>query len=100
MHRLPITLSPVIVGQYEYQSLHIPVTIGKQAIETKALIDSGAGEIFIHPDFVKKIKYQTRTLRRPITMYNVDNTLNKAGRITQEVVIPMTIKRIRQEILA
>ena len=51
-----------------------------RVVETKALIDSGAGGLFIDKDFIKKLR---APLTKPIPVINVNGTSNKNGIITQ-----------------
>ena len=52
-------------------------------IETKALIDCGAGETFINQNFAKNFDIQK--LEKPITAKNVDKTINKKGTVKSYV---------------
>jgi hypothetical protein len=63
---------------------------GGTRADTKALLDSGATENFIHPETVAKYHLTMVPLRRPRKVKNVDGTLNKAGAI--EYVVPLRIK--------
>lgn len=55
----------------------------------RALLDSGATGLFANRDFVKRNRLTTRTLSRPIPVYNVDGSPNESGSITEvlEVVL-------------
>ena len=64
---------------------------GKTNVETIALIDSGAGGKFIDQNFAKKENLETKDLKNPLTVYNVDSTLNKTGTIKKYVELPMII---------
>jgi hypothetical protein len=57
-----------------------------------ALIDSGATGKFIDRDYVKTNRMTTKTLYRPIPVYNVDGTLNEAGSITEMVDLVLRYK--------
>ncbi|KDR64824.1 hypothetical protein GALMADRAFT_30614, partial [Galerina marginata CBS 339.88] len=48
-----------------------------ETVETSALLDSGAGGKFIDQNYVRKLDLQTRKLKEPLAVYNVDGTLNK-----------------------
>ena len=53
-----LTVFSVILANMTSQSIHIPLTIDlskTEIIETLALIDSGAGGIFIHTDYAKQL---------------------------------------------
>ena len=55
---------------------------GNKNVETKALLDTGAGGKFIDQNFVLRNSIRTYKLAKPITIYNVDGTENKTGTIT------------------
>ena len=61
--------------------MRIPVTID-QTIETPALIDSGAGGMFIDEQFARDNNIALTPLINRIPVYNVDGTQNKQGVIT------------------
>src|SRR5712664_1455056 len=50
-----------------------------------ALLDCGATGLFVDRGFVDRNRITTRTLSRPIPVYNIDGTLNKAGSICEVV---------------
>ena len=52
---------------------------------SRALIDSGATGRFIESEYVKSCRIATRTLSRPIPVFNVDGSPNEAGAITEVV---------------
>ena len=49
----------------------------QKTIETKALLDTGAGGKFINQNFVQNQKIKTKNLEHPIEVFNVDGTPNK-----------------------
>ena len=54
----------------------------EKIVETKALLDTGAGGKFIDQNFVLAHGIRTHALDTPITVYNMDRTKNKTGTIT------------------
>jgi hypothetical protein len=50
--------------------------------ETSALLDSGATENFINPDYARELKLPTEELAEPCKVFNVDRTQNCHGQIT------------------
>ena len=62
-------------------SLFIPLEfekIGeKKIIKTLGLVDSGVGGKLIHQNFAHQEKLELKELVEPLTVYNVDGTLNK-----------------------
>ena len=65
--------------------------------ETKGLVDSGATDNFIHPQFVRRMGLGTRRLPTPKKLYNVDNTTNKEGMITHYVDLDVYMNKIHKE---
>ncbi|EEB92722.1 hypothetical protein MPER_08729 [Moniliophthora perniciosa FA553] len=54
--------------------MHLPISynVGDKTVETKALIDSGAGGRFISFDLAKKLGRTWDKLEKPIKVFNVD----------------------------
>ena len=52
-----------------------------QRAETNALLDSGATENFIHPDYARRKKLPVKVLPNPRKIVNVDGMPNAAGEI-------------------
>jgi hypothetical protein len=63
-----------------------------RVVETKALIDSGAGGLFIDEDFAISLRAPMFPLSQPIPVYNVDGTPNKRGIIEKFVKVTVEIK--------
>ena len=66
-------------------TIPIKLQVGKKIVEANALIDSGAGGIFINKDFVDKNNLFVKEISKPLTAFNVDGTINKQGTITHVV---------------
>ena len=49
------------------------------------MVDSGATSLFIDHKFVNQHKMLLELLTQPITLYNIDGSLNEAGSITHKV---------------
>lgn len=62
-----------------------------QVVETKALIDSGAGGLFIDEKYAKHISAPMQPLLAPIPVFNVDGTPNKNGVINRYIQITVEI---------
>jgi len=58
----------------------------------KALLDSGATGNFIDRDFVQTKGINTRSISRPILVYNVDGSPNEAGQISEVVDVVLRYK--------
>jgi hypothetical protein len=52
-------------------------------LASKALLDSGATDLFINSHFVKRDHLTMKKLSQPIPVYNVDGSLNEAGSISE-----------------
>ena len=84
----------------------VTVKIGLERIDTQegimveVLLDSGATELVISSEFVKKQDFKLKKLERPMNIRNVDGSLNKEGLIenTVEVNIYYQGHRERTEI--
>ncbi|KZT24374.1 hypothetical protein NEOLEDRAFT_1034269, partial [Neolentinus lepideus HHB14362 ss-1] len=74
------------------QSLFIPVIIGWQDIETKALIDSGCMGKIMSNKFAREHKFPTHRLPKSIIARMADGTIMKGGLITHCVYAKMKIK--------
>ena len=75
-------------------SISIPILICNQCekdVETLALIDSGAGGMFIDRQYAEEKGFCIEKLEKPITARNVDGTRNKLGTITSYVELPLKI---------
>ena len=72
--------------------MQVPVSIraSYNMADIKALVDSGATNNFIHPNFVKRMGLGQRELDKPKNIYNIDDTTNKAGQITHYLNLAMT----------
>jgi len=58
----------------------------------KALLDSGATGNFIDKDFVHTKGISTRSISRPILVFNVDSSPNEAGQISEVVDVVLRYK--------
>ena len=56
-----------------------------QTTKVAAMVDSGATSLFIDHKFVNQHKMLLEPLTQPITLYNINGSLNKAGSITHKV---------------
>ena len=91
-----IYISNVLVAEIEKNSMLLPISISSEKnkeriIETKALLDTGAGGKFIDQNFVLANGIRTLKLEKPITVYNVDGTQNKQGTITRYAEVNLQI---------
>ncbi|GLB45128.1 putative retrotransposable element tf2 155 kda protein type 1-like [Lyophyllum shimeji] len=66
-------------------AVEVETTDTQEILGLKALLDSGASELFLHIRFVREHGLTSRTLSWPISVNNVDGTANTAGAITEVV---------------
>ena len=72
--------------------MKVPITIkmSYNMVEIPSLVDSGATNNVIHPQTVRQLCLGTSLLDKPKKLFNVDDTQNKAGNITQYVDLSVT----------
>jgi hypothetical protein len=82
-----------------YRSMHIPVSICTRYFmaDKKALVDSGATNNFMHPNFAKRMGLGMKTLPKPKKIFNIDNTTNKSGMITHYLDLDVVTKGVHKE---
>ena len=74
----------------------IPVSIrtSNAMANIKGLVDSEATNCFMSPTFIKKMWLGKRPLQKPRKIWNIDNTVNKAGLITHYVNLDIQMHNI------
>ena len=83
-----ISVDTVLVARVSNKAMFVPIeleseqTKSKKTVATNALLDSGAGGIFLDQTFAQKHKLPLHPLETPIAVYNVDGSRNSAGTIT------------------
>src|SRR5260370_22443419 len=65
----------------------VSVQTNYKMTNAKALVDSGATDNFISPDFARRMGLGSTPLEQPRKVWNIDNTENKAGSITHSVML-------------
>ena len=91
----------MLVARVSNKSICIPITLrenkkDREPVELEALLDSGAGGLFIDATFAKQNEFTLHDLPEPLNAYNVDGTLNKKGTVTSYVKADLHVnKRIR-----
>jgi hypothetical protein len=82
-----------------FRSMRIPVSIraSYNKADIKALVDSGATDNFIHPNFVKRMGLGQQELDKPKNIYNINDTTNKSGQITHYLSLAVTTAGRTQE---
>lgn len=76
----------------------VEIEIGLQTLDTrsrvsiKALLDSGATQLFIDEEYAKGNGLKLKRLARVIPVFNVDGTCNQGGSITSTVDLAMDYK--------
>jgi hypothetical protein len=65
--------------------------------DKQALVDSGATDNFMHPNFAKRMGLGMKLLPNPKKIFNIDNTTNKSGMITHYLDLNVVTKGIHKE---
>jgi hypothetical protein len=63
----------------------------------QALVDLGATDNFMHPNFAKRMGLGMKALPNPKKIFNIDNTTNKSGMITHYLDLNVVTKGIHKE---
>ncbi|ESK80973.1 reverse transcriptase-rnase h-integrase [Moniliophthora roreri MCA 2997] len=81
-------------AKLDRNSMHLPLKykVGTKTIETKALLDSGAGGRFISPRIARMLGKRWIPLPERIRVFNVDGTANKTAWITHVVEVEFQIE--------
>jgi len=72
--------------------IEVHTTNTSKVHSVKALLDSGATGNFIDRDFVRTKGINTRSISRPIPVYNVDGSSNEADQISEVVDVVLRYK--------
>ena len=82
-----------------YRSMHIPVLIHTSytMADKQALIDSGAMDNFMHPQFAQQMGIGAKPLPNPRKIWNIDGTMNKGGFLTHYADVDVQTKGIHKE---
>uniref|UniRef100_A0A0W0G1V4 Putative reverse transcriptase-rnase h-integrase n=1 Tax=Moniliophthora roreri TaxID=221103 RepID=A0A0W0G1V4_MONRR len=80
-------------AKMDQNSMHIPLQykVGTKNIETKALLDSGAGGRFISTKLARTLGRKWIQLPEKIKVFNIDGTANKMAWITHVVELDLQI---------
>jgi len=63
-----------------------------EGITVKALLDSGATEMFMNKKMAVKHRFRLQKLERPVAVRNIDGTNNSGGAITHQVEVNVYYK--------
>jgi hypothetical protein len=82
-----------------YRSMRIPVSICTSYFmaDKRALVDSGATDNFMHPNFATKMGLGMKELPTPRKIFNINNTTNKSGKIMHYLDLDICTKGIHKE---
>jgi Retroviral aspartyl protease len=92
-----LSIEHVQVAQIKKNMMTVAILISgeslgqKKIVDTTTLLDTGAGGKFINQNFVRNQKIETKELKYPIEVFNVDGTPNKQGTITEYTQLDLTI---------
>jgi Retroviral aspartyl protease len=97
-----VSIEHVQVAQIKKNTMTVYILIPgeslgqKRIVEATTLLDTGAGGKFIDQNFVRNQRIETKGLKYPIKVFNVDGTPNKRGTITKYTQLDLTINRQTQ----
>jgi hypothetical protein len=82
-----------------FRSMKVPISVrtSYSKADLRCLVDSGATDNFIHPRFLRRMGLGTRKLTNPKRLYNVDDTTNRAGQVTDYVDLDVRTNNIHKE---
>jgi hypothetical protein len=82
-----------------YRSMRIPVSICTSYFmaNKRVLVDLGATDNFMHPNFATKMGLGMKELLTPRKIFNIDNTTNKSGKIMHYLDLDVYTKGIHKE---
>ena len=91
-----ICIPSVLVARVLNKTISVPIFLcefqkNNKTVDLEALLDSGAGGLFIDKTFTKRNNFTLHELPEPLNAYNVDGTLNKKGTITSYVEADLKI---------
>jgi Retroviral aspartyl protease len=92
-----LSIEHVQVAEIDKNTMNINVFISgkslgqEKEVKTTVLLDTGAGGKFIDQNFVRNQKIETKELKYPIEVFNVDGTPNKRGTIMKYTWLDITI---------
>jgi hypothetical protein len=92
-----LSIKHVQVAQIKKNTMSVDILIldesleEKKRIETTTLLDTRAGGKFIDQNFVQNQKIETKKLKYPIEVFNVDGTPNIRGTTTKYNWLDLTI---------
>ena len=97
-----LCIPTVLVAQVSNKTISVPISLcelqkDNKTVDLEALLDSGAGGLFIDETFAKHNDFTLHELPEPLNAYNMDGTLNKKGTITSYIEADLKIgERIKQ----
>jgi hypothetical protein len=92
-----LSILSVLVAQVSNKSIVLPITLrenqkNREPVEIEALLDSGAGGLFIDETFAKENEFTQQKLLKALNAFNVDGTFNKKGTITLYVEADLKVR--------
>jgi len=98
---LDIHIHHVLVGSIKNKAFSIPVSFpigpldceSPKIIDSKALIDSGAGGKFIDQNYAKCLGLKQKKLKKPLPVFNVNRTPNKKKTVKVPLQVGDQIKK-------
>jgi len=92
----------ISTARIESNSLSIPIQISRKTenenVKTLALIDSGAGGIFIDQNYARNSGLDIQQLEKLLKVFNVDGTSNKRGTIKYFIQLDIMVNGQQEKI--
>jgi hypothetical protein len=79
--------------------MKVPISVctSYSKADLRCLVDSGATDNFIHLRFLRRMGLGTRKLTTPKRLYNINDTTNRAGQVTDYVDLDVRTNNIHKE---
>ena len=94
-------LNSVIISETKNTKSHFHIACllkgHHRTTKVAAMVDSGATSLFIDRKFVNQHKMLLESLEQPITLYNIDESLNEAGSITHKVRLLLNVGQDKEK---
>lgn len=100
LSRTFISLSSTVTKEASInEHFHVPISIigHNQATKTHAMIDSRVSTLFISQNLVTSSRMMTQKYQQSIRLLNIDGTDNKAGFVTNYVVLVIEVGGVKME---
>ena len=89
------SLNSVIIPETKEKASHFHIDCylsgRNRTVRVAAMVDSGATVLFLDRKYADRQRIRLVPLERPISLYNIDGTLNEAGSITHKARLNLKV---------